>query len=174
MTHWSCTWIRSTLTRHDLQENSTLNSLQSLYYHDCLYIKSKQDIVTQITVVQSFIFSSRVCRQPTYTLRQISLRCALMQATSRLRSVPPLRPEFPFNPCKHPVPPGVPAQALPLLVWSSVIPVSWHWFYSPPSPDGACGRLPLPRAITFFSRHHHWCYDPCQFGSYLPQATSLS
>ena len=40
------------------------------------------------------------------TLRLMRRRCALMQATSLLRSMFPLRPEFRSNALKHPVLPG--------------------------------------------------------------------
>jgi len=49
------------------------------------------------------MFLARKDHQQKDTLRQIRRRCPLPQATSLLRSLRPLRPEFRCNARKHPV-----------------------------------------------------------------------
>jgi hypothetical protein len=59
------------------------------------------------------------------TLRQIRRRCALTQATSLLRSLRPVRPEFRCNARKHPVLPVLPGNALYLLTRRRVVLTPW-------------------------------------------------
>jgi len=59
------------------------------------------------------------------TLRQIRRRCALTQATSLLRSLRPVRPEFRCNARKHPVLPVLPGNALYLLTRRRVLLTPW-------------------------------------------------
>ena len=95
------------------------------------------------------------------TLCQIRLRCAQTQATSLLRSLRPVRPEFRRNARKHSVLPGLPGHTLSILTQRHVVPAPWLWFYSLLSYDGASFTLPLPRALTYFSCHlHRWLVRP--------------
>jgi len=59
------------------------------------------------------------------TLRQIHRRWALTQATSLLRSLRPVRPEFRCNARKHPVLPVLPGNALYLLKRRRVVLTPW-------------------------------------------------
>jgi len=59
------------------------------------------------------------------TLRQICRRCALTQATSLLRALRPVRPEFRCNARKHRVLPVLPANPLYLLTRPRVVLTPW-------------------------------------------------
>ena len=126
-------------------------------------IEETQVTETQVTLPSTVPYGGssinealfKAIHQQKNTLRQIHLHCALTQATSLLRSLRPVRPEFCCNVRKHPVLPWLPGHALSILTRRHVVPVPWLRFYSLLSHDGASFTLPLPRALTYFSCHLH-------------------
>ena len=64
-------------------------------------------------------------------------RCALTQATSLLRSLRPVRPEFRSNTRKHPVLPESPGSAFSVLTRRHVVLAPCLNLYSLLSHDGA-------------------------------------